>query len=122
MNIDRGSNGRNARVRSLDTESHSDFVRGFRDWTFRDLNEVAERRAADLMSAAGINDADPPIETMRDLFEGDPVIATRLRSWITSQRLMWRGLTDHYEQHRDEYLAEFARTDSSGPGALELDR
>lgn len=121
MNIDRGSNGRNARIRSLDTESHSDFVRGFRKWSFTELDEVAERHAASRLSSAGVNDSDPSIETLRELFEPDPAIATRLRCWITSQRLMWKGLIDHYQQHREEYLAEFARTDHSGPGSLELD-
>ena len=118
MNIDRGTNGRNARLRSLDTESHSDFVRGFRDWTFKDLDATARKRASALLADARLNDENP--ETLRQLFEPDPVIGTRLRCWITSQQLMWKGLVDHFEQHKDDYLAEFAKTDNIGPGTLEL--
>lgn len=121
MMADRGGNGRNLRLRSLDTESHSDFVRGFREWTYGPLNTVAERRSGALLAAAGINDASPSVETLRAAFEPDPVIATRLRCWITSQQLMWRGLLDHYRQNRDAYLAEFAATDAAGPGSLALD-
>ncbi len=118
MNIDRGSNGRNPRVRSLDTESHSDFVRGFRNWGSTDLDAVARRRAEQLVADTRLNDDSP--EALRQLFESDPLIKTRLRCWITSQQLMWKGLIDHFEQHQDDYLAEYAKSDDVGPGTLEL--
>jgi hypothetical protein len=69
MNIDRGSNGRNARIRSLDTESHSDFVRGFRNWGSTELEPVARKRAEALVADTRINDDSP--ETLRTLFESD---------------------------------------------------
>jgi ubiquinone/menaquinone biosynthesis C-methylase UbiE len=121
MFFDRGTNGRNKRVASLDTESHQDFVRGFRGWTFTELDKVSQGRADTILKDLRINDTDNmPLESFRDAFEADPVIGTRLRCWISSQQLMWRSLNDHYRQNREHYVAEMEATDKAGPGTLEL--
>jgi ubiquinone/menaquinone biosynthesis C-methylase UbiE len=122
MFIDRGTtNGRNPRLGSVDVESHQDFVRGFRGWTFTEMDKVSSARANEILKDLRLNDAaNAPLESFRDAFEADPVIGTRLRCWISSQQLMWRSLLDHYRQHSDHYLAELEAADKSGPGTLEL--
>lgn len=121
MLVDRGTNGRNQRIASLDTESHQDFIRGFRGWTFTQMDKVASARAREILSDLRMNDNnDIPLESLRDAFGADPVIATRLRCWISSQQMMWRGLQDHYRQHRDHYISELDSASHAGPGTLEL--
>ena len=121
MLYDRGTNGRNPRLASLDVESHQDFVRGFRGWTFTELDKASSTRADKIMEELRLNEAEgPSLELFRDAFGADPVIGTRLRCWISSQQLMWRSLLDHYRQNRDHYLGEMAATDDRGPGQLEL--
>ncbi len=120
MLIDRGFGDRNRRVGSLDVESYQDFVLGFRGWTYGAMDKAARESAAELLADKRFNDADVPISTIHQTFEGDPIIATRVRCWLTSQQLMWRNILDHYEQHDDHYLDELEVADGAGPGTLEL--
>ena len=101
--IDRGHNGRNPRLGRLDTESYADFVDGFRGWVFSDLNAMARERAETMIAQVGADSERLPVAEARDMFERDPVIRTRLRCWITSQEMMWRSLSDHFEGHRQTY-------------------
>lgn len=120
MLIDRGFSERNKRVKSLDVESYQDFVLGFRDWTYGDLDKAARASAAELMDDKRYNDEEVSLETIRKTFEGDPIIMTRVRCWLSSQQLMWENVLDHYEQHKDAYFDEMEAADVSGPGTLEL--
>jgi ubiquinone/menaquinone biosynthesis C-methylase UbiE len=120
MLIDRGFSDRNKRVKSLDVESYQDFVLGFRDWTYGDLSTAAKAQAAELLDSKRLNDEEMSLDTIRDAFEGDPLIMTRVRCWLSSQQLMWDNVKDHYEQNKDFYLDEFEEADVSGPGTLEL--
>jgi ubiquinone/menaquinone biosynthesis C-methylase UbiE len=120
MLSDRGFAERNRRIRSLDVESYQDFVLGFRDWTYGEMDKAAQASAAEVLSDLRPNDDDSPLEAFRAAFEADPIIATRIRTWLSSQQLMWRAVLDHYEQHADVYLEEFEAADPSGPGTLEL--
>lgn len=120
MLTDRGFSKRNRRVRSLDVESYSDFVLGFRNWTYNDLDKPARERADEIMADLRINAEDAPLDAFRDQFHDDPIIATRIRAWLSSQQLMWQNVLDHYEQHKDFYHADMQDVDAKGPGTLEL--
>jgi len=120
MLTDRGFSERNRRVRSLDVESYSDFVLGFRDWTYGDLDKSSRAAADDILEDLRLNNAEAPLDAYRDQFLADPAIATRLRCWLSSQQLMWQSVLDHYEQHADFYFGKFDEADTDGPGSLEL--
>jgi ubiquinone/menaquinone biosynthesis C-methylase UbiE len=118
--IDRGFAARNRRVRSLDVESYQDFVIGFRDWTYGDLDKSAQASASEILKELRINAEEAPLSAFRDKFLEDQAIATRLRCWMSSQQLMWQNIQDHYSQHEDFYLDGFDAVDDTGPGSLEL--
>jgi ubiquinone/menaquinone biosynthesis C-methylase UbiE len=120
MLYDRGSSERNRRIRSLDVESYQDFVVGFRGWTYDRFDAVARGRAEAILDDLRLNDAGAPLGSFRDALLGDPIVATRIRAWLSSQQLMWRRVLDHYEQHADTYLGEMLAADEAGPGTLEL--
>lgn len=115
MITDRGSNGRKQRIRSLDVESHQDFVRGLRAWTFGPLDAAAGAR----VDAAVADDA--TLEDARSTIAGEPLVKLRLRLWLTSQQLMWRSLEDHFGRHYRTYADELAAAERSGPARLVLD-
>lgn len=121
VNIDRGAVGRTERLRSLDVESQQDFVRGFRDWMSATVDPEVTAHADDLLRDRGVA-SDGPMEVtdLRAAFDGDPLIASRMRMWITNQRQIWQGLSEHLNANRDHYLAEFEQTDAQGPGTLTL--
>jgi ubiquinone/menaquinone biosynthesis C-methylase UbiE len=121
MLADRGYGERNRRLRSLDVENIQDFVLGFRDWTYGELDLEARRRAEEILDAHNIDGSSAPLASFRDKFLSDPVIATRVRCWLSSQQLIWRSIADHYRQHQDFYLDAFEAADQSGPGSLQLD-
>lgn len=122
MDIDRGRNGRTPRLRSLDVESQQDFVRGFRQWMFTELDPVVNAHAESLLKRQGVIGGDNT-ETgeLRDIFDSDPFIASRMRVWITNQRQMWKGLTDQLRSNPEHYMAELEGVEVSGPGHLDLD-
>jgi ubiquinone/menaquinone biosynthesis C-methylase UbiE len=120
MLIDRGFSERNKRVKSLDVESYQDFMLGFRDFTYGDLDKAARASAAEVFEDLRINSEDMPLDAFKDKLEEDPLVATRIRCWLSSQQLMWRNVLDHYEQHKDHYLDEMEAVDEAGPGSLEL--
>jgi ubiquinone/menaquinone biosynthesis C-methylase UbiE len=113
---DRGYSGRNRRLRSLDAESYQDFILGFRNWTYGDLDKSAQARAEEIET--GSEDRSPL--ALREKLLADETIATRLRCWMSSQQLMWRNIEDHYRAHEDFYLSALQAADVSGPGTLEL--
>ncbi len=122
IDIDRGTNGRTARLRSLDVESQQDFVRGFREWIVTDMDAQIRDHSEALLQAHGVTgDRSGDVETLRTVFDPDPLIAARLRVWITNQRQLWAGLSGQLGRHRDHYLAELDRYDAMGPGGVELD-
>ncbi len=121
MLTDRGFSERNRRVRSLDVESYQDFVLGFRDWTYGDMNTAAKECADEILDDLRLNDAEEaPLDAFRGPFMENQTIATRLRCWMSSQQLMWQNVLDHYEQHADFYFDQFDDADEDGPGSLEL--
>ena len=120
MLTDRGFSERNRRVRSLDVESYSDFVLGFRDWTYGALDQSSRAAAAEILEDLCLNTVEAPLDAFRDPFLADPAIATRVRCWLSSQQLMWQSVLDHYRQHADFYFERFAEADGDGPGSLEL--
>jgi ubiquinone/menaquinone biosynthesis C-methylase UbiE len=122
VDIDRGSNGRTPRLRSLDLESQQDFIRGFREWMVTDMDSEIRVHSEDLLRRHGVPaELAGDVDVLRKVFEPDPLIASRLRVWITNQRQMWAGLADQFGRHRDHYLAELAAFDAMGPGSVELD-
>ncbi len=120
MLADRGFSGRNRRIRSLDVESYQDFVVGFRDWTYGDLDKSAVASAGEILEDLRVNAVEAPLSAYRDRFLADPAIATRLRCWMSSQQLMWQNVQDHHVQNQDFYLDSFEAADGRGPGTLEL--
>ena len=120
MLIDRGFSERNRRVRSLDVESYQDFVLGFRDWCYGDMDKAARASADEILEDLRLNTEEAPLSAFKDKFAENETVATRLRCWMSSQQLMWRNVLDHYEQHADFYFGQFDEADNDGPGSLEL--
>jgi SAM-dependent methyltransferase len=118
VNIERGTNGRTPRLRSLDLESQQDFVRGFREWMVTDMDSQVRVHSEELVRRQADGNAD--LDTLRRAFDPDPLIASRLRVWITNQRQMWTGLEEQFSRYRDHYRAELDRADAMGPGSLAL--
>jgi ubiquinone/menaquinone biosynthesis C-methylase UbiE len=122
VDIDRGTNGRTPRVRSLNLESQQDFVSGFREWMVMEMDsQIRVHSEALAREATPSLERGPDLAALREAFGPDPLIASRLRVWITNQRQMWSGLADQFSRHRDHYLDELDRYDTLGPGSVELD-
>jgi ubiquinone/menaquinone biosynthesis C-methylase UbiE len=121
VDVDRGTNGRTARLRSLNLESQQDFVRGFREWMVTDMDSQIRVHSEALAREAAASGGGLSLDVLRETFEPDPLIASRMRVWITNQRQLWAGLADQFSRHRDHYLDELDRYDALGPGSVELD-
>ena len=117
----RGTDGRLERLPTLDIESSQDFLTGFRTKVNGDFTSIALQRSRRVVEEAGYGRYDDiPMETAVKLFEGDPIIGTNTRLWISSQQLTWKQLQDYFHANADTYLAEMEAVDDQGPGTLEL--
>jgi SAM-dependent methyltransferase len=117
----RGSVGRMERLPRLDLESQQDFLTGFRNWTNSNMFKASTRRFDEILKVNGIpRDADLPLEKVLELAEHDPVIAASVRTWLSSQQLIWKTIQDEFHNNADTYLAELEAADNAGPGILEL--
>lgn len=117
----RGTDGRLERLPTLDLESTQDFLTGFRTKVNGDFSRIALQRSRKVIEEAGYGRYDDiPMETAVKLFEGDPIIGTNTRLWISSQQITWKQLQDYFHADADIYLAEMEAVDNQGPGSLEL--
>ena len=117
----RGSKARLERLPTLDLESQQDFLTGFRNYTQRGFSKISFKRTEELFRAKGLDpDDDPPLETVLDILEDDPVLGMGARTWISNQQLTWKTVQDYFHDNADTYLAEMEATDNIGPGTLEL--
>ncbi len=117
----RGSVGRMERLPRLDLESQQDFLTGFRTWNNSAMFKASNKRFEEILAANGIgSDADLPMEKVLELAEHDPVIATSVRTWLSSQQLIWKTVQDEFHNNAETYLAEMEAADKAGPGTLEL--
>ncbi len=118
----RGMDGRLVRLPSVDLESRQDFLTGHRIFVNGDYRTAMTKRAMEVLATNKIDpQADVPLEQAVKLFSADPIIAGQLRSWLSSQRLMWSTIRDYYHANADMYLSEMQKAERAGPGSLELD-
>lgn len=118
----RGMAGNHARPRSLDLESRQEFLSGFRDVIDTALQKTAWQRAHEIAELRQMRIDEPrPLFELVELFAGDPVISTSVRTWLDTQDLIWQVVVDEVEAHRETYLGELEAAESRGPGTLTLD-
>ena len=118
----RGTVGMQERLPSLDLESRHEFLTGFRAWAQGPLGRAAAERANAIFKAEGIDpEGDIPLEQVRAVLEGDPVVGASVRYWITGQQHCWKMLQDEFHANADAYMAELDAADKAGPGSVTLD-
>ena len=117
----RGTIGRLERLSTLDLESRQDFLTGFRVWSNGPLGRAAQVRAGEIFEEKGLNPETASLEAIRDVLEGDPVIGSSMRYWISGQLISWKLLQDEFHGNAEAYLAEMDQAANSGPGSLRLD-
>ena len=110
------------RLPDVHTEGALDFVQGVEK-----LNMGAHARAADVQAdailvAAG-HEIGAPMTTAQalDLFAHEPIIATRYKAYLDTQRLKMRLVSAALAPHRDHYRDLLDEAASRGPGSLTLD-
>ena len=87
----RGMAGNHARPRSLDLESRQEFLSGFRDVIDTALQKTAWQRAHEIAELRQMRIDEPrPLFELVELFAGDPVISTSVRTWLDTQDLIWQ--------------------------------
>ena len=116
----RGTIGKLERLPTLDLESRQDFLTGFRLWSNGSMGRAAQARAGEIFKARGVDPNTLPLEAIREMLEGDPVIGASMRYWISGQQVSWDLLKHEFHSNADTYLAEMDAADKAGPGTLKL--
>ncbi len=121
--LDRGAIGGYQRLPSVHAEGVLDFLWGVEKYNGAVHGVAADNKAEALMASAGLTAATPvDVEQAIDLFAHDPVIATRYKAYLDSQRLKMKLVSSAYAPHRDHFLDRLDRAVGKGPGTLTLDR
>ena len=119
--LPRGTDGRLARLATLDLESHQDFTLGFRLMHSKALRAASAAAFERVLEREGIDPLTPLTgEQVRQLVETEPGINIASRAWLANQQVTWKTLRDHFHANADAYLSEMEAADKSGPGTLEL--
>ena len=117
----RGARGRLERLPTLDAEGRDDFLTGFRVWRGSDVLRAATRRANEIVKAHGKDPKqDLPIDEVKEMFEGDPLIGTEGLMRVYGQRFAHRNFFLSFADDVDAYLGEMESYDNIGPGTLKL--
>jgi len=118
----RGKIGRLERLPTLDLESREHFLTGFRTWVNGDLRRAADSRMQTVLKEKGLDpDGDTlTIEQVVTTAGPDPLVGLFTRSWLSTQRMMWDGISKVFHRDADKYVAEMEAADKMGPGKLEL--
>ena len=115
----RGSEGRLARLPTLDLESLQDFTLGFRVMQSKQLREASFAAFDRVLEKEGLDPlTEISLEQCRELIQKDPVINIASKTWLANQQITWKTLLDHYHANEDRYLSELAAGDRSGPGKI----
>ncbi|MCB2109134.1 MAG: class I SAM-dependent methyltransferase [Rhodobacteraceae bacterium] len=117
----RGTIGQLERLPSLDLESRQDFLTEFRQFVDRDLTRASAVQVNRGLLDRGLDpNGDPPMEQIFAAIEGNPVVGTAVRCWISCQQMTWSTVADEFHGQLDRYLDELDAADKAGPGTLEL--
>lgn len=117
----RGSDRKFERLPSVDVESEMDFHSGFLSWLTKDFDRESTKRLDTILEDNGINPKeDVPVEEFIDLVKSDPLIATRMRVWVSNQRMAWKVLQKVFHGNAEQYYEEMESAENAGPGSLEL--
>ena len=117
----RGTDGILERLPNLNLEAYDEMSTSTRTWISEEMGRAAQRRAAQILRANGINPNDEvSLETAIELLADDPVIMFHGFSWQRLQRHMWHELYREFHGNFDAYMSEMEAADNASPGVLEL--
>ncbi len=117
----RGSEGKFERLPTADIESQMDFHAGFLSWINNDLDKVSTEQFITILKENDIDpDSNVAVEDFFDFIRSEPLIATRMRTWVTNQRMTWKVLQDTFHNNANQYYDEMESAEDAGPGTLEL--
>jgi ubiquinone/menaquinone biosynthesis C-methylase UbiE len=119
--LPRGTDGRLARLGTLNLESQQDFTLGFRLMHSKALRKASHAAFDRVLEREGIDPLTPlSPQEVRQLVENEPAINIASKAWLANQQVTWKTLQDHFHANADHYLSEMEAADNSGPGKLEL--
>lgn len=109
------------RLPNADVAGQMDFHAGFLGWSLRDFDKTSSKRLLEILAENGVDpEANVPLEPYLDEIKADPIMAARMRTWLSNQQLMLGGLEDAYESYADQYLTEMEAAEAKYPNRIEL--
>ncbi len=106
---------------NADVAGRMDFHAGFLGWSINDFEKVSSARLDGLLREKGVDpDADVDLIPLLDEIRSDPVMAMRMRTWLSNQHLMLGGLEASLGLEADRYFAEMEAAEAQYPDRIEL--
>ncbi|MEP5621110.1 MAG: hypothetical protein ABJP82_00865, partial [Hyphomicrobiales bacterium] len=106
---------------NADLAGRMDFHAGFLGWSINDFEKVSSARLDGLLREKGVDpDADVDLPPLLDDIRSDPVMAMRMRTWLSNQHLMLGGLEASLGLEADRYFDEMEAAEAKYPDRIEL--
>ncbi|MEP1420506.1 MAG: class I SAM-dependent methyltransferase [Erythrobacter sp.] len=106
---------------NADLAGRMDFHAGFLGWSINDFERTSSARLDSLLREKGVNpDADVDLIPLLDDIRSDPVMAMRMRTWLSNQHLMLGGLEASLGLEADRYFDEMEAAEARHPERIEL--
>tara|TARA_R110000765_G_scaffold329312_2_gene420199 strand:+ start:1326 stop:2528 length:1203 start_codon:yes stop_codon:yes gene_type:complete len=107
---------------NADVAGQMDFHAGFLAWSLNDFEKQSTKRLQAILAEKGI---DPKAENvdlipLLDDIRNDPLMALRMRTWLSNQELMLGGLEETLGRESEKYFAEMEAAEAKYPNRIEL--
>lgn len=104
-----------------DTAGQMDFHAGFLAWSLNHFEQVSSNRLETILTEKGLDpESDVDLEPLLDDIRTDPVMAMRMRTWLSNQQLMLGGLESRLGGASDQYFDEMEAAEARFPERIEL--
>lgn len=106
---------------NADVAGQMDFHAGFLAWSINDFERVSSARLDTILAEKGIDpEADVELIPLLEDIRTDPIMALRMRTWLSNQHLMLGGLQASLASKSDLYFDEMEAAEAQYPDRIEL--
>ena len=106
---------------TADAAGQMDFHAGFLAWSLNDFEKLSTARLHDLVRSKGMDpDSDVDLVPLLDDIRADPLLALRMRTWLSNQQLMLGGLEQLLGRESERYYKEMEAAEAAYPERIEL--
>ena len=106
---------------NADVAGRMDFHAGFLGWSLNDFEKKSSARLDEIFQERGIDpNTDVDLAPLLENIRTDPLMAMRMRTWLSNQELMLSGLHAAFASESERFFDELEAAEAKHPERIEL--